>query len=207
MESDGVRHRILLSLSTTPLGECRAPYSPLSADIESFRQLLCLPGGWTVRVSRRAPAAYRAASVRTNPQDLHLAPARQPATPGRRMPNALPSSRHWRGVRTPRRVPRSAHALELGVIRLAGERAAPRVGARDAELRERPERVRVDPRLPERARLGHALLVGLLVGGGAALLEVQEHPRRHGSDLADGLALGNRPGFPEPARLSIEARW
>ena len=117
------------------------------------------------------------------------------------MPNALPSSRHWRGVRKPRRVPRSAHALELGVIRLAGERAAPRVGARDAELRERPERVRVDPRLPERARLGHALLVGLLVGGEAALLEVQEHPRRHGSDLADGLALGNRPGFPEPARL------
>src|SRR5437867_1589509 len=132
MESDGVRHRILLSLSTTPLGECRAPYSPLSADIESFRQLLCLPGGWTVRVSRRAPAAYRAASVRTNPQDLHLAPARQPATPGRRMPNALPSSRHWRGVRTPRRVPRSAHALALGVIRLAGQPAAPRAGARDA---------------------------------------------------------------------------
>src|SRR5439155_24309585 len=73
----------------------------------------------------------------------------------------------------------SAHALELRVVGLAGERAAPRVGARDAELRERPERVRVDPRLPERARLGHALLVGLLVGGEAALLEVEEHALRH----------------------------
>ena len=117
------------------------------------------------------------------------------------MPNALPSSRQWRGVRTPRRVPRSAHALELGVIRLAGERAAPRVGARDAELRERPERVRVDPRLPERARLRHALLVGALVGGKAGLPEVEEHALRHLFNVAHGLAPGNRLGFPGPARL------
>ncbi len=61
----------------------------------------------------------------------------------------------------------------------------------DAEPGERPLRVRVDPGDAERARLRHALLVGLFVGGKAALLEVEEHPLGHASRVVEARRCRN----------------
>jgi len=86
----------------------------------------------------------------------------------------------------------ATHPLELRVrLGLAGQWASPGIGTWDVELLERPGRVQVDPWLAESARLRHALLVGALVGGKAALLEVQEHALRHVVDVPDGGARDN----------------
>src|SRR5438309_709952 len=69
---------------------------------------------------------------------------------------------------------------------------APGVGPRDAEPGKRPLRVRVDPGDAERAGLRHTLLVGLFVGGEAALLEVEEHPPGHALPCSRGPALPQR---------------
>src|SRR5438552_3200740 len=86
----------------------------------------------------------------------------------------------------------ATHPLELRVrLGLAGQWASPGIGTWGVELLERPGRVQVDPWLAESARLRHALLVGALVSGKAALLEVQEHALRHVVDVPDGGARDN----------------
>src|SRR5437016_3631243 len=99
------------------------------------------------------------------------------------MPSTMPRTSAFRRRGRARSAAPGASAPGLG--RLARKRAAPRIGAWNAELRERALRVFVHPGDAERARLRHALLVDAVVGGEATLLEVEEHPLGHASRLAE----------------------
>jgi pimeloyl-ACP methyl ester carboxylesterase len=93
-----------------------------------------------------------------------------------------------------------AHAVE----RLARQRLAPGIGARDAELVERLLRVLVHPRLAERARHRLPVLVDLVVRRKAAALVVQGHALRHGDGLTGGAGPGN-PAWARPRTLVCSA--
>src|SRR5262249_31800882 len=71
-----------------------------------------------------------------------------------------------------------------GVVGLAGQRLAPRIGARDAELGEGLLGVLVHPRLTEGARDRHAVLRLEVVRRVGVLLVVEEHPLRHGESCS-----------------------
>src|SRR2546427_3304092 len=165
-----------------------APPPPLCEACPARRRLAASPLRRHPPIERCAPGAYPA--CRAGFASRGTAVAR----------GIVPSSSRLAPTRDMSLGSRSAtHPLELRVrLGLAGQWASPGIGTRDVELLERPGRVQVDPWLAESARLRHALLVGALVGGKAALLEVQEHALRHVVDVPDGGARDNPSLVPRP---------